>query len=90
MLRLELIHSDLCSVRVLSVWVSLVMFCNIFYDLPSIPSTLNVRNFCTKMRFGSFYHGHVTRKDAETMFVRKIRTYNVDEIDTKLGWVSQD
>jgi len=35
-----------------------------------------------KHRFGSFYYEHVTRKKAaETMFVRKICAFKVDEID---------
>ncbi len=34
-------------------------------------------------RFGSFFYKQVTRKKAaETTFVQKICTYNVDEIDT--------
>ncbi len=39
-------------------------------------------NCLYKRRFGSFYYVHVTGKKAvEKMFVRKICTFNVDEID---------
>jgi hypothetical protein len=42
-------------------------------------------NFADERRFGGFFylHAHLLTtylKAAETMFVRKIRTYNVDEI----------
>ncbi len=47
----------------------------------SISSTLIVRIFHTNVRFGSFYYVHVTRKAAKMTFVRKTRTFNVDEID---------
>ncbi len=40
-------------------------------------------NFLYEYHFGSFYYVHVTAlKAAETTFVWKIRTFNVDEIDT--------
>jgi len=35
------------------------------------------------IRFGSFYYVHVTRKAAEMTFVRKMRAFFVDEIDTR-------
>jgi len=50
--------------------------------LESILSTVNVRIFRTKVISAAFSTVHVTRKDAETTFVRKTRTQNVDEIDT--------
>ena len=43
-----------------------------------------VTNFSYECCFGSFFYVHVTRKKAaETTFVWKICTNNVDEID---GW----
>ncbi len=51
---------------------------------------INVKrmNFCTKVIFSNFFYLHLTRekleKSAEKMLVRKMRTGNVDEIDT---WV---
>jgi len=48
---------------------------------------INVKctNFSYKRCFGSFYYVHVTRKNpAETMFVRKICAFNVDEIDGRI------
>jgi hypothetical protein len=49
---------------------------------------INVKrtNFSYERRFGSFYfyYVYVTRKKAaETMFVRKICAFNVDEIDDR-------
>jgi hypothetical protein len=44
----------------------------------SISSTLNVRIFRTHVGFGSFF---LIMYIAETTFVRKICTFNVDEID---------
>ncbi len=39
-------------------------------------------NFLYKHHFGSFFYVHVTRKSCQnTTFVRKIHTFNVDEID---------
>ncbi len=40
--------------------------------------------FLYERRFGSFFYVRVTRKKAaETTFVQKIRTYNVDESDPR-------
>ncbi len=45
---------------------------------------INVKrmNFLYKCHFGSFFSSYLyVKKAAEMTFVRKIRTYNVDEID---------
>ncbi len=48
----------------------------------SISSTFFARVFRTKRRFGSFFLDTTsTNVAAEMTFVRKIRTFNVDEID---------
>ncbi len=54
-------------------------------DQGPISSTLNVRFFCTKIRFGSFLNVHVTRKSCQNVtFVQKMRVKNVDEIEPRL------
>jgi len=50
--------------------------------LASISSTLNVRIFCTNLRFGSFYNVHATRKSCQNDVRTKKRAFYVDEIDT--------
>ncbi len=51
----------------------------------SISSTFFARVFRTKRRFGSFFLDTTsTNVAAEMTFVRKIRTFNVDEIDGKI------
>ncbi len=47
-------------------------------NLVSISSTFYVQIFCTNV---VFLHTCNLKKAAETMFVRKTRAYNVDEID---------
>jgi hypothetical protein len=56
----------------------------------SISSTLYVRIFCTNVVSAAFFlvtcmQCVYVEKTAETTFVQKIRTYNVDEIE---GWRS--
>jgi hypothetical protein len=52
--------------------------------LPSISSTLYVQILRTNVISAAFFYIQVTRKKAAEMtFVRKIRAFNVDEIDTK-------
>ncbi len=53
----------------------------------TVVNFINIKraNFSYKHRFGRFYYVHVTRKKAaKMMFVRKIRMYNVDEIEGRL------
>jgi hypothetical protein len=54
--------------------------------VPVAVNFINVKHtkFLYKHCFGSFYYVYVTTKKATEMtFVRKIRTFNVDEIDTR-------
>ncbi len=57
-----------------------------FRDQVSISSTFFARFFRTNVVFLRTRNEHVTRKKAaETTFVRKIHTFNVDEIVTWVG-----
>ncbi len=48
----------------------------------SISSTLNARILRTNVISAAFFSSYMyVKKAAETAFVQKIRTYNVDEID---------
>jgi hypothetical protein len=49
------------------------------YRLGSISSSLNARIFRTKIRFGSFFNVHVSRKSCQN--VSSAHEKNVDEID---------
>ncbi len=50
-----------------SIWILIEYLFEYDYGMQvSISTTLNVPIFCAKIRFGSFYYIHVTRKAAET------------------------
>jgi len=64
-----------------------------FCESPPRCHFINVKhtNLLYERRFGSFYYVHVTRKKAdETTFVRKLRTFNVDEIDVRSSKLGMD
>ncbi len=57
--------------------------CRAFFRRSGV-NFINIKcaNFLYKCQFSSFFSSYVyVKKAAETTFVRKIRTYNVDEID---------
>ncbi len=66
----------------------LEMTVRMVFFLVSISSTFYARVFCTNVILAAFSSYMYVEKAAEAMFVRKIRLYNVDEIDGKSTYKS--